>query len=107
MIFIFSGNGGFYGHGFMNWVVSWALYDYAMLLKGTLMQIWKSANIFDFIWKKCAEDFILKELLFFEKCAPETCEKEFLGLKMQSFQVIIFKWTQTYRDIFKSELVYL
>ena len=32
---------------------------------------------------------------------------EFIGLRMQNFQGIAFIWTQTYREIFKSALVYL
>ena len=44
------------------------------LFKGTLIQIWKSANIFFFIWKY-VEDFTLKQLLLFETCTRETCEK--------------------------------
>ena len=43
--------------------------------KGTLMQIWKSAKIFVFIWKWYVEDFTLKHLLLFEICAREICEK--------------------------------
>ena len=43
--------------------------------KGTLMQIWKSANIFVFIWKWYVEDFTSKHLLLFEICAYEICEK--------------------------------
>ena len=46
-----------------------------ILFKGTLMKIWKSVNIFVFIWKKYVEDFTLKHLLFFEICAREVCEK--------------------------------
>ena len=42
--------------------------------KGTVMQIWKSANIFVFI-RKYVEDFTLKHLLLFEIYARETCEK--------------------------------
>ena len=34
--------------------------------KGTLMQIWRSASIFVFIWKKYDENFIIKTLLLFE-----------------------------------------
>ena len=45
-----------------------------LLVKGTLMQIWKSVNIFVFIWKY-VEDFILKDLLLFEIYAREICEK--------------------------------
>ena len=44
-------------------------------LKGTLMQILKSANIFVFIWKQYVEDFTLKHFLLFEIFAPEICEK--------------------------------
>ena len=33
--------------------------------------------------------------------------QEFLGLKMRNFQGIIFIWTRTYGEIFKSALVYL
>ena len=43
--------------------------------KGTLIQIWKSANIFVFIWKQYVEDFTLKHFLLFEICAHEICEK--------------------------------
>ena len=39
------------------------------------MQTWKSANIFVFIWKQYVEDFTLKQLLLFEICALEECEK--------------------------------
>ena len=38
------------------------------------MQIWKSANIFVFIWKY-VEDLKLKHLLLFEICVREICEK--------------------------------
>ena len=43
--------------------------------KVTLMLIWKSANIFVFIWKYYVEDFILKFLLLFKKYVREICEK--------------------------------
>ena len=33
-------------------------------VKGTLMQIWKSGNIFVFTWKLYAEDFTLKRFTF-------------------------------------------
>ena len=39
------------------------------------MQIWKSTNIFAYIWKQDVEDFSLKHLLLFEICACEICEK--------------------------------
>ena len=91
--------------------------------RGALMQIWKSANTFIFIWKQYVEDFTLKHLLLFEICTHEICEKfvykhsetieyvknlptfweinklhgqitwEFLGLRMQNFQSIVFIWT--------------
>ena len=44
-------------------------------IKGTLMEIWKSANLFAFIWKYNVEGFTLKHLLIFEICAREMCEK--------------------------------
>ena len=47
-------------------------------LKGTLMQIWKSANIFVFIWKwyiEDSKDFTLKQPIFFEIYTHEICEK--------------------------------
>ena len=44
-------------------------------LKGTLMQIWKTANIFVFIWRQYVEYFILKHLVLFELCAREMYEK--------------------------------
>ena len=43
--------------------------------KGTLMQIWKSVNIFIFIWIYYVEDFTLKHLLLFEICSREIREK--------------------------------
>ena len=46
-----------------------------LALKGTLMQISKSANIFFLIWKYYVEDFTLKHFLLFEICACEICEK--------------------------------
>ena len=39
------------------------------------MQIWKSTNIFVFIWKYYVEDITLKHLLLYEICAREICEK--------------------------------
>ena len=53
-------------------------------IKGTLMQIWKSANIFYFISKKFVEDFTLKRLLLFEVCAHEMCEKFLYKIHKQS-----------------------
>ena len=41
--------------------------------QGMLMQMWKSAYMFIFIWKHI-EDFTLKHLLIFELCAREICE---------------------------------
>ena len=53
--------------------------SYALLenksLKGTLTQIWKSPNIFAFIWKYYDEDFRFKHLLLFEIRAREIFEK--------------------------------
>ena len=46
-----------------------------LVFKGTLMQIWKSASIFVFIWKEYLEDFTLNYILLFEICACEKCEK--------------------------------
>ena len=45
------------------------------VFKGTLIQIWKSASIFVFIWKQRVEDFTLKHLSLFKICARENCEK--------------------------------
>ena len=39
------------------------------------MQMWKSANIFVFIWEKYAKEFTFKHLLLLEICAREICEK--------------------------------
>ena len=39
------------------------------------MQIWKSTNIFVFIWKLYVEDVTLKHLLIFEIFTCEICEK--------------------------------
>ena len=44
-------------------------------LKGTPKHIWKSRNIFVFIWKYYVEDHILKHLLLFEICTRKICEK--------------------------------
>ena len=45
-----------------------------LILKGTLMQIWKSANALS-SYEIYVEDFTLKDLLLFEICAREICEK--------------------------------
>ena len=53
-----------------------ALKNFAVLrIKGTLIQIWKSAKIFIFIWKWYAQDFTLKRFLNFEISAREISEK--------------------------------
>ena len=39
------------------------------------MQIWKSANMFVFIWKQYVEHFTLINLLIFQICTREVCEK--------------------------------
>ena len=44
------------------------------IFKDTLMQIWKSANIFAFKLKPYVQDFTLQHLLLFEICARELCE---------------------------------
>ena len=46
-----------------------------LMIKGTLIKIWKSANIFGFIWKQYVENFALKHLFLFEICARDICEK--------------------------------
>ena len=51
-----------------------AMIDKVLSIKGTLIQILKSANIFVFLWKYYAEDFILKYLLLFETYAREIWE---------------------------------
>ena len=38
------------------------------------MHIWKSANIFVFIWKYCVEDFTLRHFILFEIWEREICE---------------------------------
>ena len=43
--------------------------------KGILMQIWKSANNFVFVYKYYVEDSTLKHPLIFEIRAREICEK--------------------------------
>ena len=43
--------------------------------KDTLMQIWKSAHIFVYIWKHYVQNFTLKHLLLFEICTRAICEK--------------------------------
>ena len=52
---------------------------------------------------------MLKTSLLFIKIYKlhEQITWEFLGLRMRNFQGIIFIWTQTYREIFKSALVNL
>ena len=47
------------------------------VFKGTLIQIWKSANVLVFIWKQYVADFTFKHLLpfVFEICAREIYEK--------------------------------
>ena len=55
----------------------------SITFKGTLMQIWKSASIFVFIWKQCVEDLTFKHLLPFEICVREICEKLFANIQKQ------------------------
>ena len=43
--------------------------------KVTLVLIWKYANILVFMWKWYVEDFTSKQLLLYEICACEICEK--------------------------------
>ena len=50
-------------------------YNIMVRVKGTLTQIWKSANIIVFIWKWYVEDFTVTHLLLFEICTGEVCEK--------------------------------
>ena len=50
------------------------VFQFSLFLKGTLIQIWKSANIFVFIRKWYVKDFTLKHLLLFEICAREIRE---------------------------------
>ena len=45
------------------------------LIKGIIMQIWKFANVFFFMWKTYVEGFTLKHLLLFEICQCKICEK--------------------------------
>ena len=60
------------------------------------------------MWKVCLKTFrnklICQKLSFFLRNLQT---REFLGSRMRNFQGIDFIWTQTYREIFKSALVYL
>ena len=38
------------------------------------MQIWKSANIFAFLWKQYVDHFTLNHLVIFEICALKICK---------------------------------
>ena len=58
-----------------SFINSFKIAKFNLKFKETPMQIWKSANIFVFMWKKYFEDFTLKHLLLFEICALEVCEK--------------------------------
>ena len=49
--------------------VWYSINEMLWFIKGTLMQIWKFAKNFVFIWKQYVEDFTLKHLLLFEICA--------------------------------------
>ena len=51
------------------------------MFKGTLMQIWKSANIFLFMWNQYVEDLTLRQLLIFEIYMGEICKKVFYEKK--------------------------
>ena len=51
------------------------IFIFLQLIIGTLMQNWKSVNIFVYTWKLCVEGFTLKHLIRSEICARETCEK--------------------------------
>ena len=53
-----------------NQIISHQIY-----LKGTLVQIWKSDNVFVFMWIYYVEDFTSKHLLPFKTCVPKICEK--------------------------------
>ena len=57
-------------HRYSYWFMLYADGD-LKLFKGTLMNIWKSASIFVFIWKQFVENFTLKHLLLFEICASK------------------------------------
>ena len=53
---------------------------------------------------------ILKISLLFKKntnLSGQIITPEFFGLTMRNFQGIVFIWTRTYSEIFKSTLVYL
>ena len=56
-------------------IVICKIFIFLQLIKGTLMQNWKSVNIFVYTWKLCVEDFTLKHLIRSEICAGETYEK--------------------------------
>ena len=62
--------------------------DISTSLKGTLMQIWKSANIFVFTWTKNVEDFTLKHILRFEICPRVIYVK---SLCLQTFRNNLYK----------------
>ena len=54
------------------------------MFKGTLMQIWKSANIFLFMWNQYVEDLTLRQLLIFEIYMGEICKKFFYEKKLSN-----------------------
>ena len=85
-----------------------------ILIKDTLIQIWKPGNIFVFI-RKYVEDFTLKHPLLFEirvrdmwkVCLQKLRNDRMLKISLlfKKFENLTGKWTQTYMEIFKSALV--
>ena len=55
-----------------------------LILKGTLKQIWKSADIFVFIWKLYAEDFTLNTFYFLRYAHVRYVKSLFTNIQKQN-----------------------
>ena len=54
-----------------------------MKIKGALMQIWKSANIFVYMWKQYVEDFTLNHLFFLRYAHVRYVKSLFTNIQKQ------------------------
>ena len=84
-------------HRYSYWFMLYADGD-LKLFKGTLMNIWKSASIFVFIWKQFVENFTLKHLLLFEICAREICERFVYKHSETIESFLVLKFIKSYLD---------
>ena len=95
---------------FVLFVSSGVLFESSFCMRVSLKVHWcRFQNLPISLYEKCMSRFHIKTpfTFWYMRTWDVWITRKFLGLRKRNFQGIVFIWTQTCREIFKSALMYL